>query len=68
MQAVLESDLEREELLKEMELMEMVKALLEGESLLMVENANEIVALDEVTFLSSLNIILSEKMIINLEF
>ena len=34
----------------------------------MVENANEIVALDEVTFLSSFNIILSEKMIINSEF
>ena len=46
----------------------MVKALLEGETLLMVENANEIVALDEVTFLSTLNIILSEKMIINSEF
>ena len=62
----MELKLEREELLKE--LLEMVKALLEGETLLMVENANEIVALDEVTFLSSINIILSEKMIINSEF
>ena len=37
---------EKEELLVEMELLEMVKALLERETLLVVENANEIVALD----------------------